>query len=368
MRTLDTRFTRLAAALLAAIVLAWPSAGAAQVEGRKLTDSSIPTASALQDSDLFLLVQNSISKKLPYSVLAGSFDEYLLLAGRSGGQSAYGGTDTGDALVLQANSFDSNPGGITLDEAATMAAAGVTMTISSSGFSVTGAPYYQFKNGLFDSPLMYIDNSADRVRVWESIDITTDTTDPDSGACISYDSGADRLYHDVDCDKTKDAGDQYIDQGDTKETLQIAAADMALSSGLATLSVIGGMTPMWALADSATNEVCGYAAIPKGKAGATFKIYIYSAPSSTSTCNYWISLERKVMADATNIGTGGTLSSFAMASSGSSNVADYYDPSISVSTSSTDVGISACLSRIGGHGSDTCANDLRFLALQLEEQ
>lgn len=35
--------------------------------------------------------------------------------------------------------------------------------------------------------------------------------DGSPAACISFDSGADRLYHDTDCDGTKDSGENYVD-------------------------------------------------------------------------------------------------------------------------------------------------------------
>lgn len=157
-----------------------------------------------------------------HGMLAGLGDDdhtqYLLLAGRPGGQEAIGssvdnqfltltGNTSGEASVISLGDFDSSPSGILMAVDASglqtintlaIAASGVTATLDSGDtFTLSSGGSERFRvetTGIIGTDA--------RIRVGQS--------DSDANStCISV--TADHLYGDLDCDSVKDAGEYLLD-------------------------------------------------------------------------------------------------------------------------------------------------------------
>lgn len=154
--------------------------------------------------------------------LAGLADDdhsqYLLLAGRSGGQEAIGssvdnqfltldGNTSGETSVISVGDFDSSPSGILMAvdasgiqtvNALAVAASGVTATLDSGDvFTLSSGGSERFR-----VETTGIVGTDARIRVGQS--------DSDANSsCISLDT--DHLYGDLDCDSVKDASELYFD-------------------------------------------------------------------------------------------------------------------------------------------------------------
>lgn len=192
----------------------------AQIEGRKLTDSSIPTASSLNDADLLYVVQTAISKKVTWSTLKNSdMPLYVKLAGRAGGQTINGGTAANQALNLNANSADGFPQISIIDHASNPRISMVTTSISPHelvldnsgiyGSIKAGAPFYILSSGAVVN--FQVNNDGDagvlgRMRFGSAL---TDA----SAACL-WRNGSDALIHDTDCDSTADLGEDDLSVDD----------------------------------------------------------------------------------------------------------------------------------------------------------
>lgn len=139
--------------------------------------------------------------------------QYLYLAGRATGQTATGGTETEDKLTLYGNSFDANTGGLVLGKDSARLTADDSLAADALEVGLTGTTVTMSAT----TDAFAVVSGTEKARIDGDGVIGTDSrlrvgqSDSDANsACVS--SSSDHLYHDTDCDGTKDAGEEFIDQ------------------------------------------------------------------------------------------------------------------------------------------------------------
>lgn len=217
--------------------------------------------------------------------LAGLADDdhaqYPLLAGRGTGQTLHGGPAAGGDLNLFANDFDGPTLGLSLESTddvsdsyiATLAA-GANYSPSfraesdASGLATPyadvnsgGAGDTRFTHGSGRTLIGNMNFAGVQIFGWEGIfGLGIDSTSDATMSCLDVDT--DRLYGDLDCDSTKDVGEEYLDHPDsgalylplsssTSQTVEVTGAgnDFTLDIADAFDMTIAGVST-WDFADT----------------------------------------------------------------------------------------------------------------------
>lgn len=166
--------------------------------------------------------------------------QYALLAGRSGGQTLYGGTVDGDDFAAYSNSADPDAALFLTDTGSSSSAElwGNTsanpakVVASSTGVNVT------MPNGSGFNVYDFLSNAHLQVGVLDTKvkRICIDASGPSSAPCIS-ENGSSRLFHDTDGDGTKDPGEEFIDQASGISSVTVKEADGSPSVAATTINL-----------------------------------------------------------------------------------------------------------------------------------
>lgn len=217
---------RTASPIFAAVLAAVVATSAPAQEAKKLSDPTVPTATTVGTDDLFYIMQSGAGKKISgLNLHAGIFalglpndivshydqidasnspsDQFVLAWDTDAEvfvwQNGASGVPDGNygALTVTSGSWSLNNGAVYSPEVL-------------NPFDDTYAAGYSIRLGGFGGDtLLWAPHNATDV----SWIIASDVEDAGTGTCISRDSGSDTLFHDTDCDDTRDSGEGFL--GDT---------------------------------------------------------------------------------------------------------------------------------------------------------